>query len=866
MVRENAVHWARASVVSCLVLGAAVGAAAQAVKPKDAPDGPVPVIEATETAAGTAQFRVSPDGPAAVPNHPPIALIPPMRMPSQDRGHDGANTSQGPGKGVIFDVRTRKSFEIPVKPSEPKDGLFMGGGYSGADGGGSLEESLTESPSGPFTLLSAATRAADPWRMNVKVVFRFGASYFVCSGTMRDVRTVLTAGHCVHEGGSSGQWADEVWVYPGWDGIGPINPGPATTSNPYGWAHSTQLGSWTGWTVNNDITFDVGIVALDRAVGNLTGWFGWSFGGSCGFWTSTTINNASYPSENCGGGLHTGRDMYFWSGLFDSCPSDRRLGLDTSSGCLNAIWGGMSGSGVYYIDAGNRYVHGITSTSNRFDYAEYQRQFQEWVEWNNDTFIPTWGRGAAFDLQPLNVNAGPAVIPAGGSTTLLNHLASNPTNGAANGNWTYRVYLSTNDNIETTDTLLSTQNYNWNFAALGSVTVNMVQVTIPSNTPPGSYFLGLIYDNATDGNSSNNDTDGWDAVPITVTKPDLDITAVSVPASAQPGDHVTVSNTVQNIGNANSGNFRVGLYFSNDSTCSTADTLMTTRAVGSLAPGASSAANTAVAIPAAAALGTRYVCAIADDNLQVAETSEANNTGFDSLSIVQSDLRFIVLTAPANASPGSSITISNTVRNDGTGSAGAFRIGLYLSTDATCTTSDTLLASRAVASLAVGASSAANTSVTIPAGTALGAYRVCGIADDLLQVSESAETNNTNSSVLNVISATPIITLKVNGLHPSPPVVPVVGPTLVTIDVPPTTYTAAVDWYWAIITNGQILWVTSTGVSTVPAPWFTAPPMTLTNVTLLNLTLPPATDMTNVVFMVNGATTVSFDVITASRP
>jgi hypothetical protein len=193
-------------------------------------------------------------------------------------------------------------------------------------------------------------------------------------------------------------------------------------------------------------------------------------------------------------------------------------------------------------------------------------------------------------------------------------------------------------------------------------------------------------------------------------------------------------------------------------------------------------------------------------------------------------------------------------------------MGLYLSTDATCTTSDTLLGSRNVASLATGASSAANTSVTIPAGTALGAYRVCGIADDLLQVAESTETNNTNSSVVNVISATPIITLKVNGLHPTPPVVPVVGPTLVTIDVSPTTYTATVDWYWAIIYNGTTLWVTSTGVSTVPAPWFTAPPTTLTNVTLLNLNLPPATDMTNVVFMLNGATNVGFDVITATRP
>src|SRR3990167_10627051 len=44
----------------------------------------------------------------------------------------------------------------------------------------------------------------------------------------------------------------------------------------------------------------------------------------------------------------------------------------------------------------------------------------------------------------------------------------------------------------------------------------MAQVTIPVGTPAGNYWLGLIYDCATDGNCANNETDGWDAVPIQV--------------------------------------------------------------------------------------------------------------------------------------------------------------------------------------------------------------------------------------------------------------------------------------------------------------------------------------------------------------
>ncbi len=679
MRRVSAVHCLLAGVVSCVALGAGPLASAQEVRPKDAPDGPAPAVEATEAAAaGSVLFRPSADPAATVPNHPPIHLIPPMPMPTFAEDEGTAAAGSGPGSGVLFDLKTRRVTESAGGLRAVTEGFVMGGGYSGADGGSSVDESLLPaSPSGSHSLISIAERATAPWRMNVKVVMRFGASYFVCSGTMRDARTVLTAGHCVHEGGAAGNWADEIWVYPGWDGVGSIVP-PASIANPYGWAHSTILGSWTGWTVNDDITYDVGIVALDRAVGFLTGWFGWSWGNTCAYWTSTTVNSASYPAESCGGGLHTGRDMYYWFGTFDSC-SDRRLGLVTVPGCLGAIWGGMSGGGAYIIDGDNRYVHGITSTSNRSTAATYQRQFQGWVEYNNDTFIPTYGRGATFDLQPLNVNAGPTVIPAGGSTTLLTHLAANGTNGAANGNWTFRVYLSANDNIDTADTLLSTQNYNWNFGALGSVTVNMARSRFRSNTPPGSYYLGLIYDNATDGNTSNNDTDGWDAVAITVTKPDLDITALSAPASAQPGGSIDVSNTVQNIGNAAAGAFRVGLYYSVDSTCTTGDTLMTFRSLASLAAGGSSAVITSATIPAGATPGTRYVCAIADYLGQVAESNEGNNTAVDAITIVQPDLSVSVVNAPANASPGGNIAVSNTVGNGGTAAAGAFRMGLYLS-------------------------------------------------------------------------------------------------------------------------------------------------------------------------------------------
>ncbi|MGH9162452.1 MAG: hypothetical protein ACRD2X_21000, partial [Vicinamibacteraceae bacterium] len=339
----------------------------QQVAAPDAPGGPAPIVDATELEPETeaSVFRASPDAAAPVPNHPPIDQIPPMPMATPEADEARTASSAGPGGGVLYSPWTRREYRWPATLPALTGATAHGGGYAGADGGAGT---WPAGMSADMSLISASTRANAPWRRNVKLVMRFGSSYFVCSGTMRDSETVLTAGHCVFDHDHGFGWADEIWVYPGWDGNGALTPSPPTRSNPYGWARGTHFGSWTGWTQNADWNYDVGLVNITRAVGMLTGWFGWSYGGSCSYRTSQTINNASYPAESCGQpGLHNGRGMYYFSGNFDSCPSSNRLQLDTTGGCFNAVWGGMSGSGAYIISNGSRFVHAIKSTSNRFD-------------------------------------------------------------------------------------------------------------------------------------------------------------------------------------------------------------------------------------------------------------------------------------------------------------------------------------------------------------------------------------------------------------------------------------------------------------------------------------------------------------------
>jgi hypothetical protein len=285
-----------------------------------------------------------------------------------------------------------------------------------------------------------------------------------------------------------------------------------------------------GWVNNGNLDDDLGLVGIDRAAGMLTGWFQRSRGGTCNDLKSQTHHNASYPAENCPlAGLHDGRDMYYWYMRFDDCPGNQ-LQLNTTPGCYNAVWGGMSGSSAYYISGSNRYIRAVVSTSNRSTWAKYCRLWNWWIDTTNNTFIPQV-RGSSFDLQALDMNAAPSTIQAGSKTTLLNHLATNPTNGSSSyATRTFRVYLSSNDNITTGDTLLGTQTYNWSFAPMNNVRVNMAQVTIPSNTPPGYYFIGVIYNSSTDSNYGNNDTTGWDAASILVTEaspPNLLFTAVT---------------------------------------------------------------------------------------------------------------------------------------------------------------------------------------------------------------------------------------------------------------------------------------------------------------------------------------------------
>ncbi len=160
---------------------------------------------------------------------------------------------------------------------------------------------------------------------------------------------------------------------------------------------------------------------------------------------------------------------------------------------------------------------------------------------------------------------------------------------------------------------------------------------------------------------------------------------------------------------------------------------------GSLPAGLSLASSTGVISGTPIAGGTfNFTVRVADAN---------NTVATKNLSIViavpnRPDLVGTTVSGPTSGTRGRKVTVNATAKNQGQASAAASTLSFYLSTDATITTGDTRLSDVSVTSLAVGASKAVSSYVTLPTTLAAGTYYIGAIADRTLVVVESSESNN----------------------------------------------------------------------------------------------------------------------------
>ena len=273
---------------------------------------------------------------------------------------------------------------------------------------------------------------------------------------------------------------------------------------------------------------------------------------------------------------------------------------------------------------------------------------------------------------------------------------------------------------------------------------NRTSTTITNLTPGISYFfVATAY--ASDGQESLPSNEVVYTAPGAATLlSDLKPVTVRGPSTAVIGDSIHLTNAVVNGGMGGAGSFAVGLYLSTDAVITTSDLRLAMRTVTSLAAGQTNSAVTAVTIPVSTMPGSYYLGALADDQNAINELDEANNTLASAALQVLGipDLNVTSARGPAVATPGGTITLTNSVRNLGNGDPGTFLVGFYLSDDAVITTGDLLLTNRVVSGLPPGQTNTAGSVVTIPLATPAAAYYLGAIADYGNTVTEANETNN----------------------------------------------------------------------------------------------------------------------------
>ena len=238
--------------------------------------------------------------------------------------------------------------------------------------------------------------------------------------------------------------------------------------------------------------------------------------------------------------------------------------------------------------------------------------------------------------------------------------------------------------------------------------------------------------------------------------PDLMVSSPAIGAGAPgAGTTFTLSVAVSNQGEGAAAATMLRYYRSADATITSSDTKVGTNAIGELA--ASENSSQSLKLTAPASPGTYYYGACVDP---VTDESDTTNNCSTSVQVTvpepetepETELEperhpDLMVTPPSvsdsRPAAGAQFTLSATVRNAGEGVSGATTLRYYQSTDATITTSDTALATVAIAGLAAAGSSSQSVDPTAPSRPGTYYYGAC--VDPVTD--ESDTTNNCSASV-----------------------------------------------------------------------------------------------------------------------
>ncbi len=349
--------------------------------------------------------------------------------------------------------------------------------------------------------------------------------------------------------------------------------------------------------------------------------------------------------------------------------------------------------------------------------------------------------GTSFSVKDTTTNQGH--VPSDPSKTLyyLSLVSQNTKNGA--------LPLTGSRNVP-------------GLTSFGGRSTGTATVTIPNDTPSGSYYL-LACADGPDAIDEIDDDHNCAASQnkVEATQPDLLETSVSEPPQKTVvGTTFTVQDTVKNNSNSvSAGQSKTQYYLSavQQQTNDGAVLLFGSRNVPGLNPQVSSSGTTTVGIVAGTSAGYYYLLACADDLNVVTETidpsagavGENNNCRSSSMQVqvsgpdlVESSFGFDDTLIPTK----SVVNVIDLVTNQGTVAAAQSTTRYYFvpldqTTNTFNTNKKTLLGSRSVSNLPPGSTLAGSVNLNLP-GTAKTGDGVWACADDLHVVAETSEDNN----------------------------------------------------------------------------------------------------------------------------
>jgi subtilase family serine protease len=242
---------------------------------------------------------------------------------------------------------------------------------------------------------------------------------------------------------------------------------------------------------------------------------------------------------------------------------------------------------------------------------------------------------------------------------------------------------------------------------------------------------------------------------LSIVRSDLTVPSVTfTPLAVAPGQNVSVTHTVKNVARAPGSALASQSHLYLTTISASIGSLIADfglAAVPPIPPLTSKPVTSKVTIPANTPPGLYFFTVAADASPSIQEQDESNNIGSSATRLlVGPDILVTAASTTTGASPGQSITIGYTVKNQGGQATGAFDVGFALVLE-TGGPEVRLAATRSGITLGPASVLSSTTIITIPGDTAPGAYRIRVIGDVNAAVNEADEGNNTRlTGVLNI--------------------------------------------------------------------------------------------------------------------